>query len=82
MADKILKFSASWCGPCQALKMSLVDVDLGVPVEDVDIDQNTELAVQYGVRSVPTMVRIRDGVEVDRLVGVKPVDEIRKWLES
>ena len=48
MTDKILKFSATWCGPCKQLSMVLKGEDLGVPVEEVDIEANSNLAQQYG----------------------------------
>lgn len=80
--DKVLKFQASWCGPCKALSMTLLNEDIGVPVEEVDVDSNREMAIQYGVRGVPTMVYVRDDQEVARFTGVKPLDEIRKWVDN
>jgi len=52
---KVIAFTATWCGPCKAAKPYLVQVEAaGVEVQIVDIDQNLELARQYGVTSVPT----------------------------
>lgn len=82
MSDRILKFSASWCGPCQGLKMALEGVDLGLPVDDVDIDEDRDSALEYGIRSVPTMILIRNDAEVKRMSGVKSVEEIRKWISE
>ena len=82
MEDKILKFSASWCGPCKSLAMTLKDEDLGVPVEDVDIDENSDLAAQYAIRSVPTLVLIKDGKEVSRMIGSQTLDALRKWASA
>ena len=79
MTDKILKFSAAWCGPCKQLSMVLKGEDLGVPVEEVDIEANPELARQYGVRSVPTMVYVRNEQEVSRITGAQSLDKIRDW---
>lgn len=68
---KILKFAASWCHPCKMLSGMLESADLGIPVEEVDIDENMELSMKYGVRGVPTMVLLNDeGVEVRRLTGL------------
>ena len=82
MSDKILKFSASWCGPCKALAMTLKDEDLGVPVEEVDIDAQSDLAVQYGIRSVPTLVYVRGGTEASRLGGAQTLTKVKEWVAS
>lgn len=80
--DRVLKFSAKWCGPCQGLKMAMADVDFGIPIEDVDIDENPDIAIEYGIRSVPTMILIRNDAEAKRMSGVKSVEEIRKWIQE
>lgn len=80
MSDKILKFSASWCGPCKSLTMTLKGEDLGVPVEEVDIDENSDLAVQYGIRSVPTLVYVRGGTEASRLGGAQTLAKVKEWV--
>lgn len=80
MADKILKFQASWCGPCQQLAMTLKGEDLGVEVEDVDIDKFPEVAVKYHVRSVPTLVYLRSEREIGRKIGGGSLQEVKDWL--
>lgn len=83
MTDKILKFSATWCGPCGALAKTLTSLDVGVPIENIDVDEQTELAVQYHVRSVPTLVYIRNGVEVGRRVGgMNTPGAITQWVNE
>ena len=52
---KIIKFSALWCAPCKVLKTMLNGFD-SCPIEDIDIDQNPEKALEYNVRSVPTLI--------------------------
>ena len=80
MTDKILKFSSATCGPCKQLAMILKGEDLGVPVEEVDVVQQQDLAAKYHVRAVPTMVYVRGDTEVSRLTGAMPIDKIRDWI--
>lgn len=80
MTDKILKFSATWCQPCKMLTQSLKNVDLSVPVEETDIDENRDLAIKFGIRGVPTLVYVRDDVEVARLVGMQMSGDVVDWV--
>ena len=77
---KILKFSASWCQPCKMLAKNLENAQLTIPVEEVDIDEKTEMSVEYKIRGVPTLVLLEDGVEIKRMSGMKSVEEIRNWI--
>ena len=75
---KIIKFAASWCQPCKMLSKMIEGEDLGAPVEEVDIDENVDLAKQYNIRGVPTMVLVDDeGKEVKRISGVQNAKELR-----
>lgn len=68
---KVLKFEASWCSPCKMLKEVINTVETDVIIESVDIDENTDLAALYSIRSVPTCVIVDDeGKEIDRKVGM------------
>lgn len=67
---KVLKFYATWCGPCKGMSMILKGMENLPEIEEIDIDQNTELTTQYGIRSVPTLVKLDDsGTEIGRYVG-------------
>lgn len=77
---KILRFSASWCNPCKMLEKNLAKVDIEIPIEYVDIDEQGELATQYSIRGVPTLVMVEADKEVKRVSGVLTVDELKAWV--
>ena len=63
-------FSATWCGPCQTFKPIMNEIaNEGHSVQFIDLDQQGDLAQQYNVRSVPTVVIEQNGSEVNRLIG-------------
>ena len=70
MKVEVLKFSATWCGPCRVLAQTLKDVD---GITNIDIEKDQETAIKYGIRSVPTMVFLKDGKEVHRQSGNMPL---------
>jgi len=81
MSNKILKFSASWCGPCKSMAAVLKRITLPVAVQEIDVDDNHEQAAQYAIRGVPTLVLVDStGKEVSRLVGSKNEAEIKNWI--
>lgn len=78
---KIIRFTAEWCQPCKSLAKMLTEIQSPVPVEVVDVDDNPGLAEKYQIRSVPTMLMISSGNEVDRLVGSQSKEKIQTWLK-
>lgn len=76
----LIDFFASWCGPCKMLSPVVDEIaselDGEITVLKCDIDQNSALAQRFSVMSVPTLVLLRHGIEIKRLVGVRPKDEI------
>ena len=76
----LVDFFGTWCGPCQTLMPILQDVkeELGdtIKIVKIDIDKNQELATQYQVRSVPTLILFKDGVPKWRQSGVLPKSDI------
>lgn len=79
---KVLRFTASWCGPCKMLSKTLEDIQTPIPFEVVDIDVNPEIAQDYGVRGVPTMIMIDGNTEVKRVTGAKTKSELEAWLNG
>ena len=75
--NTILYFTATWCGPCRSLAPRMEKLKGQINYRKIDIDQNREMAMKYGVRSVPSLVLVnQNGEELRRLVGVKPDDQI------
>jgi len=70
-------FSATWCGPCKVFKPVMNEIaGEGYHVEFIDIDNLSDLANRYNVRSVPTTVIEENGIEVDRIVGSVPKQQV------
>jgi len=74
-------FSATWCGPCKVFKPVMNEIaGEGHSVQFVDIDKQQDLAQQYNVRSVPTVVIEENGKEVNRIIGAVSKQSIMENL--
>ena len=82
----LLDLWADWCGPCHLLAPIIDELSSElagrVKVAKLNIDANPATANRFGVRSIPTLLVLKHGQEVDRLVGVQPKQEILRRLES
>lgn len=79
---KIVRFTASWCGPCKMLAKTLDEVEIKLPIEVVDIDIHPEVAAEFGIRGVPTLVIVEDNIPSKRLVGNKTKQEIEAFIND
>jgi len=77
---KVLRFTASWCQPCKMLAKTLEDVETQIPIEVIDIDENQGLAMDYGIRGVPTLVMLDGDIEVKRVSGMLMKNQLTEWL--
>ena len=82
----MVDFWAVWCGPCRMLAPMVDDLAEKyagkVVVGKVNVDEEQELAIRYGVMSIPTVIFFKDGKEIDRKVGVMPPEIFAKVLDA
>lgn len=82
----LVDFWADWCGPCKMLSPILDEIsnETGLLVGKLNVDENQEKTLEYGVSSIPTMVLFKDGLPVHTVVGAKPkhkiLKELAEWL--
>jgi len=79
---RVIRFTASWCGPCKGLAMTLNNINTNIPFEVVDIDEKSEVAREFGIRSVPTLVMLDENTEIKRVSGALPQAELEAWLND
>lgn len=82
----LVDFWAAWCGPCRMIA-PVVEELAGefagrAKVVKMDVDQNTETPMQYGIRSIPTLLFFKDGQVADQLVGVSPKKDLVDRLDA
>ena len=80
----LVDFWAVWCGPCKMLAPvveEIADERTDIKVGKINVDDEQDLAIKYGVMSIPSLVVFKDGKEVNRSVGVVPKDEILALLD-
>jgi thioredoxin 2 len=82
----LLDLWAAWCGPCRmiapVIEQLAAELAGRVKVGKLNVDENPQTAARFGVRSIPTLLVLKDGREVDRLVGALPKPEILSRLRA
>ena len=82
----VVDFWAEWCGPCKMIGPSLEEISKEmqgkVKITKLNIDENPELAAQFGVRSIPTLMVFKGGEVADIKVGVLPKSALSQWISS
>ncbi|MHB8171546.1 MAG: thioredoxin [Thermincolia bacterium] len=82
----LVDFWAAWCGPCKMIAPVIDEIAEDfhgkVKVGKVDVDENRQTAMEYGVMSIPTLIIFKGGQPVERAVGYKSKDELKAMLEK
>ena len=82
----VVDFWAEWCGPCKMIGPSLDEISNEmagkVKIAKLNIDENPELAAQYGVRSIPTLMVFKGGEVADMKVGAAPKTALSHWISG
>lgn len=82
----LVDFWAAWCGPCKAIAPALEELagefEGRLTIAKVDIDDNPDAPIRYGVRGVPTMLLFRGGEVAATKVGAEPKGRLKAWIEG
>lgn len=82
----LIDFWAVWCGPCKIIAPVVEEIaneyEGKLKVGKIDVDNNPQTSVKYGIRSIPTLLLFKDGVVVDTIIGAIPKSQIVQRLQT
>ena len=82
----LIDFWATWCGPCRMIAPIVEELageyETKAKIGKVDVDENQQIAIKYGVRSIPTILIFKDGKVMDTIIGAVPKSQIESKLKA
>ena len=84
----VAKFGANWCGPCKTMKPVMYELAEknsqieNLAVVEIDVDENRDISIELNIRSIPAILFMKNGVEIERFIGFKSKDEIQNKIDS
>ncbi len=82
----VVDFWATWCGPCRMLAPVIEELaqeyDGKIAVGKCDVEENEDLAVEFGIRNIPTILFFKNGVVVDKMVGAQPKAKLQEKFNA
>ena len=82
----VVDFWAEWCGPCKMIAPHLVELSKEfngkVKIVKLNIDENQQTTIKYGVRSIPTLILFKDGEPTSIQVGAAPKNRLADWIKN
>jgi thioredoxin 1 len=82
----LVDFWATWCGPCRQIAPLIEELSAenegSAKVGKVDVDSNKDIAMKYGIQSIPTLILFKGGEPIQRLQGVQPKAKIQEVIDA
>lgn len=81
----VVDFSATWCGPCKMLGPVLEEVSedySDIKFYNIDVDENPQIAQEYGITNIPAVFFLKDGQVTDRQIGFLPKEQLSAWIDG
>ena len=77
----LVDFYADWCGPCKMLSPIMDEISEEYTVYKINVDNEQDLAIQFGIMSIPCVIAFKEGKEINRIVGLTNKDAIIKMIK-
>ncbi|MEX0852471.1 MAG: thioredoxin [Bauldia sp.] len=82
----VVDFWAEWCGPCRMISPALEEIALEmegrVKIAKLNVDENPDVTIRYGVRSIPTLILFKNGEPTAQQIGAAPKGRLSEWIKQ